>query len=72
MAPKKPAKRNVSNAQEKKVELPGKAVLYYGTPGKEFQCPTCNRKLIKGMIYEEGTAQYCCRGCIPKKEVISA
>jgi hypothetical protein len=68
MAAKKPAKKNVANTQEKKKELPGKAIMYYGVPGKGFTCPSCSRTLIKGIIYEEGTSQYCCRTCIPKKE----
>jgi hypothetical protein len=69
MASKKPAKKNVSNTQEKKAELPGKAVLYYGTPGKEFVCPTCKRQLIKGIIYESNAASYCKRMCIPKPQL---
>ena len=67
MATKKPAKRNVSNTQEKKIELPGKAVMYYGLLTKGFTCPTCNRTLIKGMIYEHNDSRYCTRGCIPNQ-----
>ena len=61
---------NSSNKKEK-VDLPGKAVLYYGTPGKEFECPTCKRQLIKGIIYEQGSEAFCCRGCIPKVESVA-
>ena len=68
MASKKPAKVNSSNKKEK-ADLPGKAVLYYGTPGKEFECPACKRQLIKGIIYEQGSEAFCSRGCIPKIEV---
>ena len=68
MATKKPAKRNITNTQEKKKELPGKAIMYYGVAERGFTCPSCGKTIIKGMIYEEGTSQYCCRGCIPKKE----
>jgi len=68
MASKKPAKRNITNTQEKKKELPGRAIMYYGVAERGFRCPSCGKTIIKGMIYEEGTSQYCCRGCIPKKE----
>jgi hypothetical protein len=51
MAAKKPAKKNVANTQEKKKELPGKAIMYYGVPGKGFTCPSCSRTLIKGILY---------------------
>lgn len=68
MAGKKPAKVNSSNKKET-VVLPGKATYYMGTPGKEFVCPTCSRSLVKGIIYEDNSAMYCRRGCIPKPEV---
>ena len=71
MAGKKPAKRNITNVKEVKKELPGKAVKYYGVPEKPFICPACNRSLVKGMIYEEGSNAYCCRSCIPAKEAIA-
>jgi hypothetical protein len=67
MATKKPAKRNVSNTQEKKIELPGKAVMYYGLLTKGFTCPSCNRTLMKGIIYEHNNSSYCTRSCIPKQ-----
>lgn len=68
MAGKKPAKVNSTNKKEK-VDLPGKAVMYMGVRGKEFNCPTCKRSLIKGIIYEQGQEAYCKRGCLPKLEV---
>lgn len=67
MAAKKPAKRNIANAQEKKVELPGKIVMYYGTKDKPFECPSCKRELVKGIIYEHNNSTYCTRTCIPKE-----
>lgn len=70
MAGKKPAKRNVTTVKEVKKELLGKAVLYYGVEGKEFNCPTCKKSLIKGIIYEHGTDSFCSRMCIPKEEKV--
>ena len=67
MAGKKPAKVS-SSSKEKKNDLPGKAIYYMGLKTEGFTCPTCNKNLIKGIIYEDGSAMYCCRGCIPKKE----
>lgn len=66
MAGKKPAKVNSSNKKEV-VVLPGKAILYFGSKdAKPFCCPTCNRSLIKGIIYENTDGKsYCKRGCIP-------
>lgn len=72
MAGKKPAKRNVTNTKEVKVELPGKAVMFYGLLTKGFTCPTCERTLIKGIIYEHNGSSYCNRGCIPKPEAVAA
>lgn len=71
MAGKKPAKVNSSNKKEK-VELPGKAVKYMGSKNaKSFDCPTCNRSLIKGIIYEHTDSNsYCSRVCIPKVEAL--
>jgi hypothetical protein len=69
MAGKKPAKKNITNTPEKKKELPGKAVMYFGVPGKGFTCPTCNKTLIKGIIYEYNGSSFCTRSCIPKPEV---
>lgn len=69
MAGKKPAKRNVSNVKEAKVELPGKAVYYIGSSkGVMFTCPACKRSLTKGIIYEHQGSSYCKRGCIPKQK----
>lgn len=71
MAGKKPAKRNISTpAKEAAKQLPGKAVLYYGSDLRPFVCPTCNRSLIKGIIWEEANSAYCTRTCIPKSETV--
>ena len=70
MAAKKPAKKNITTVKEAKKELPGKAIMYYGVPGKGFTCPTCDRTLIKGIIYEHNSSSYCTRGCIPAPEVV--
>jgi len=68
MAGKKPAKRNVSNnVKEIKIELPGKALKYVGMKGVNFECPTCKRTLVKGIIWEHGNSAYCTRTCIPKE-----
>lgn len=71
MAAKKPAKKNITSVKEVKKDLPGKAVMYYGVPGKGFTCPSCNRTLIKGIIYEHEGGSYCTRGCIPVPEVVA-
>lgn len=68
MAGKKPAKKNITTVKEVKKELPGKAVMYIGVPEKPFTCPTCNKSLVKGIVYEDGSSMYCKRGCIPSKE----
>ena len=68
MAGKKPAKRNISNPKEAKVELPGKALRYVGSKNTQpFICPSCSRSLIKGIIYEDNGSAYCSRRCIPVK-----
>lgn len=68
MAGKKPAKVNSSNKKQV-VNLPGKALLYFGRKDAEpFVCPTCKRSLIKGIIYEHEGSSYCKRRCIPKVE----
>lgn len=72
MAGKKPAKRNVSNAKEIKIELPGKAIYYFGMKGTGFSCPICKRSLMKGIIWEHKNGLYCTRKCIPKEEVATA
>lgn len=64
MATKKPAKKNFANTTVAVVDLPGKAVLYYGISGKKFKCPTCEREFQKGMTYEQNGAQFCSRPCI--------
>lgn len=66
MAGRKPAKVNTGNKKEV-VVLPGKATLYFGSKdAKLFICPTCNRYLIKGIIYENTDGNsYCKRSCIP-------
>lgn len=64
MASKKPAKKNFSNTAVAVVDLPGKAVLYYGISGKKFKCPTCEREFQKGMTYEHNGSQFCSRACI--------
>lgn len=71
MAGKKPAKVNASNKKEV-VILPGKAVYYMGSKNTEaFSCPSCNRKFLKGMLYEYESSSYCSRGCIPREEKLS-
>lgn len=70
MAGKKPAKRNITNIKEVKKELPGKAVMYYGSLANEFVCPTCSKTLNKGIIYEHNSSAYCCRTCIPAPEMV--
>lgn len=73
MAGKKPAKVNAANKKEK-LDLPGRAIYYMGAKNASgFTCPTCNKSLLKGIIYEytDGNS-YCSRGCIPKQEIISS
>jgi hypothetical protein len=71
MAGKKPAKKNITSIQKQvKIELPGKAVKFFGSKGSAFTCPTCNRSLIKGIIWEHEGSAYCQRICIPKKEAV--
>lgn len=70
MAGKKPAKVN-SGTQKEKVKIqPGKAVKYISLVKGEnpFVCPTCNRNLFKGIIYEQDSKMYCKRTCIPSSE----
>lgn len=62
---KKPAKKNHANtATIAKVDLPGKAILFFGSKGVSYTCPTCERTLQKGIIYEHGGSQFCSRACI--------
>lgn len=67
MASKKPAKPMAGQGNNDTKKLAGKAVLYFGSKDAEkFVCPTCNRSLVKGIIYEEGNSAFCTRTCIPK------
>lgn len=69
MATNKPAKRNITNTAVKEKTLVGKAVQYFGSKtAKPFVCPTCNKTLIKGIIFEDSTISYCSRTCIPKPQ----
>jgi hypothetical protein len=70
MAAKKPAKKNITSVKEVKKELPGKAIMYFGVPERAFVCPSCNKTLIKGIIYEHNSSSYCTRGCIPAPEAV--
>ena len=63
MAGKKPAKIN-SNNKVKESERLGKATMYIGYKTAGFTCPTCNKNIIKGIIYEHNSALYCSRYCI--------
>lgn len=68
MAGKKPAKVNSSNKKQA-VVLPGKAIYYMGSKNAQgFTCPSCNRTLTKGIIYEHENSTYCSRGCLPKPQ----
>lgn len=69
MAGKKPAKVNSSNKKDS-VVLPGKAIKYMGSESKQFECPTCKRTLVKGILYEHNNEMFCTRGCIPKEETV--
>ncbi len=71
MAGKKPAKRNITTVKEVKKELPGKAIMYYGVAERPFICPSCSKNVVKGIVYEDNSSMYCCRGCIPAKETAS-
>ena len=67
MAGKKPAKRNVSNTKEAKVELPGKAIKVYGYSSDSFACVACSKSIGKGIMYEHTDGKlYCSRNCIQK------
>jgi hypothetical protein len=67
MASKKPAKVNSGTQKEKVKVLPGKAVKYFSLVKgvNPFVCPTCDRNLFKGIIYEHENNMYCKRSCIP-------
>lgn len=67
MAGKKPAKTMAGQGKDNNNTLAGKAVMYFGSKNAEpFTCPTCNRSLIRGIIYEENNNSYCSRNCIQK------
>jgi hypothetical protein len=67
MAAKKPAKKNITTMTVKDKVIPGKAVKYHGSKNANpFICPTCNRSLIKGILFEDNSNMYCSRTCIPK------
>jgi hypothetical protein len=70
MASKKPAKVNSGTQKEKVKVLPGKAVKYFSLVKglNPFVCPTCDRNLFKGIIYEHESNMYCKRSCIPAIE----
>ena len=63
MASKKPAKPIAGQA--KAPQLPGKAVLYYGSANAQpFVCDECSKSFIKGIYYEENGGSFCGRTCI--------
>lgn len=68
MASKKPAKVNAGTVREKVKELPGKAIKYFSPVRGQnpFICPSCNRTLYKGIVFDYNTIMYCSRKCIPK------
>ena len=70
MAGKKPAKVNAGTQKEKAKVLSGKAVKYISLVrgANPFVCPTCNRNLFKGIVYEHENKMYCKRHCIPSSE----
>jgi len=70
MASKKPAKRNVSNSTPttKQMEVVGKPIYYLGLIGTVFTCPTCSRKMGKGIVYENNGKTFCSRRCIDNRE----
>jgi len=68
MAAKKTAKRTQSDSSNKKVkEQLGKPIYYMGIKTEGFLCPSCNKKLNKGIIYEHENVLYCNRKCIVTK-----
>ena len=74
MAGKKPAKVNSATQKEKVTVQPGKAVKYLSlVKGANpfvcpIVCPTGNRNIFKGILYEHDGKTYCKRTCIPKVE----
>jgi len=65
MAGKKPAK--VASYQKVANTLIGSAVLYFGIGDRRFACPSCNRTLSKGIVYEKDKTQACSRRCLAEK-----
>lgn len=68
MVSKKPAKKNFSNTLEKAPEVLGKPIYYLGLGDKSFNCPTCNRNVGKGILYEHSGKIYCKRICIKNEQ----
>jgi hypothetical protein len=62
MASKKPAK--IASYEKVANTLIGSAVLYFGIMDRHFTCPSCNRSLSKGIIYEKDKNQACSRRCL--------
>ena len=65
MVGKKPAK--VASYEKVANTLVGNAVLYFGIGDKRFNCPSCNRVLSKGIIYEKDKTQACSRKCLAER-----
>ena len=66
MAGKKPAKPMAGQGKDNNINLPGKAVKYFGSKNAQpFTCPTCKKSLVKGIVYEENNSVFCSRICIP-------
>lgn len=64
MAGNKSGKSNNPLLNAKPIEEPGKPVLYIGLLGKKFTCPTCERSLSRGIIFENLDKRYCSKRCI--------
>jgi hypothetical protein len=64
MASKKPAKRSQSDSSNKVKEQLGKPIYYMGIKTEGFTCPSCTKKLNKGIIYEHNNVLHCSRKCI--------
>jgi hypothetical protein len=64
MGPKnKRAAKLATDTKTQKV-LSGKPIMYIGILGTAFSCPVCNREVIRGILYEENSVNYCSRGCV--------
>jgi hypothetical protein len=70
MASKKPAKPIAGQSRDTSKLLPGKPTKYIAPiKGQNaFVCPTCNRELYRGIIFEHESKYFCTRKCIPKTE----